>query len=137
MRYILTGDGTKPLSNKVQAILAVQLPTGIRQLRHFLVMVQYYRDHWARWSKMLTLLTSLVGECGQTKAIKAKGTKMVPWHWDKIHQKAFNHVKATIEKDVVFAYSDFSKVFKIYTDASKKQLGAINTQDNRPIAFFR
>jgi hypothetical protein len=34
------------------------------------------------------------------------------------------------------AYLDYSKVFKIYTDASSKQLGAVITQDNRPIAFF-
>jgi hypothetical protein len=56
--YVLTRDGIKPQSNKVQAILA--LPTGVRQLRHFLGMVQYYRDLWARWSNMLAPLTSLV-----------------------------------------------------------------------------
>ncbi len=33
-------------------------------------------------------------------------------------------------------YPDHSKVFEIYTDASSKQLGAVITQDNRPIAFF-
>jgi hypothetical protein len=78
----------------------------------------------------------LVGECCQTKITRAKGTKKVPWHWDKIHQKAFNHKKATIEKEVVLAYPDYSKVFEIYTEASSKQLGAVITQDNRPIAFF-
>jgi hypothetical protein len=36
---------------------------------------------WARRSNMLAPLTSLVGECGQTKSTKAKGTKKVPWHW--------------------------------------------------------
>ncbi len=85
---------------------------------------------------MLTPLTSLVGECGQIKTTKAKGTKKVPWHWDEVHQRAFNHTKATIAKNVVLAYPDYSKVFEIYTDASSKQLGEVITQDNRPIAFF-
>jgi hypothetical protein len=134
--YVLTRDGIKPQSNKVQAILAIKPPTEVKQLRHFLGMVQYYRDLWARRRDMLAPLTSLVGECGQTKTTKAKGTKKVPWHWNEVHQRAFNHVKATIAKDVLLAYPDYSKVFEIYTDASSKQLGAGITQDNRPIAFF-
>ncbi len=85
---------------------------------------------------MLTPLTSLVGECGQTKVTRAKKTKKVPWHWDEVHQRAFDHVKATIAIEVVLAYPDYSKVFEIYTDASNKQLGAVITQENRPIAFF-
>ncbi len=36
----------------------------------------------------------------------------------------------------MLAYPDYSKVFEIYRDASSKQLGAVITQDNRPIAFF-
>ncbi len=121
----MTREGIKPQSNKVQAILAIQ----------FLGMVQYYRDLWARRSKMLAPLTSLVGECGQTKVSRAKGTNKAPWHWDKVHQTAFNHVKATIAREVVLAYPDYSKVFEIYTNASSKQLGAVITQENRPIAF--
>ncbi len=78
--YILTSDGIKPQSNKVQAILAIKPPTGVKQLRHFLGMVQYYRDLWERQSNMLAPFTSLVGECGQTKTTKAKGTNKVPWH---------------------------------------------------------
>jgi hypothetical protein len=57
-------------------------------------------------------------------------------HWDEVHQRAFDHVKATIAKDAVLAYPDYSKVFEIYTNASSKQLGAAITQENRPIAFF-
>ncbi len=34
------------------------------------------------------------------------------------------------------AYPDYFKVFKVYTDASSKQLGAVITQDSRPIVFF-
>jgi hypothetical protein len=32
---VLTRDGIKPQSNKVQAILAIKPPTGVKQLRHF------------------------------------------------------------------------------------------------------
>ncbi len=69
-------------------------------------MVQYYRDLWARQSEILSPLTNLVGECGHTKA------------------------------RVVLAYPDCSQGFEIYTDSSKFQLGAVNTQNNRPWAFF-
>jgi hypothetical protein len=53
-----------------------------------------------------------------------------------IHQQAFDNVKATIAKEVVLAYPNFTKPFEIYTDASITQLGAVITQGNRPIAFF-
>ena len=85
---------------------------------------------------MLAPLTSLVGESGQTKVTKAKGTKKVPWHWDKVHQRAFNHIKATIVKEVVLAYPDYSKVFEMYIVASSEVIGLAITQDNRPIAFL-
>ena len=34
------------------------------------------------------------------------------------------------------AYPDYSQRFEIYTDSSKFQLGAVITQNNRPLAFF-
>ena len=36
----------------------------------------------------------------------------------------------------MLAYPDYSKPFEIYTDASTRQLGAVITQGNRPLAFF-
>jgi hypothetical protein len=109
---------------------------NVKELRHFLGMVQYYRDMWVRHSEMQAPLTELVGECGETKTTRMNKTKKRPWRWDPIHQQAFDNVKAAIAKDTVLAYPDFLKPFEIYTDASSMQLGAVITQDNRPIAFF-
>ncbi len=111
-------------------------PKSVKELRRFLGMVQYYRDMHAKCSEMLAPLTDLVGECGKTKTTNKNGTKKKPWKWELIHQQAFDDVKATISKEVVLAYPDFTKPFKIYTDASTMQLGAVITQGNRPIAFF-
>jgi len=85
---------------------------------------------------MLAPLSDLVGECGEMKTTQKKKVKKQPWHWNLIHQIAFDNVKTTIAKEVVIAYLDFTKSFDIYTDASTKQLGAVITQENRPIAFF-
>jgi hypothetical protein len=32
--YVLTRDGIKPQSNRVQAIIVIKTPTGVKQLRH-------------------------------------------------------------------------------------------------------
>ena len=99
-------------------------------------MVKYYRDLWARCSKVLAPLTSLVGECGHTKVTRANKTKKRPWYWNTVHQKAFDDVKTSIAKDVVLAYHDYSMEFEIYTDASSKQHGSVITQGNRPLEFL-
>ncbi len=88
-------------------------------------MVHYYRGIWAKRSEMLAPLTDLVGDSGETKATKKNGTKQKPWRWESIYQQAFDNVKATIAKEVVLAYPDFTKPFEIYTDASTMRLGAV------------
>jgi hypothetical protein len=68
--YILTREGIKPQPKKVQAILALNPPNIVKELRHFLGIVQYYRNMWARHSEMLAPLTDLVGECVETKTTR-------------------------------------------------------------------
>ncbi len=120
----------------MQAILALNPPNNVKELRHFLGMVQYYRDMCARCSNMLVPLNDQVGDCGKMKTTKKNKTKKKPWRWDPIHQQAFDNVKAAIAKETVLAYPDFLKPFEIYTDASATQLGAVIAQDNRLIVFF-
>ncbi len=129
LSYILTREGIKPQSKKVQAILALNLPNNIKELRYFLGMVQYYRDMWGRRSEMLAPLTDLVGQCRETKTTRMNKTKKKPWWWYPIHQQAFDNVKAAIAKETVLAYPDFSKPFEIYTDASST-LNVVGSRDH-------
>ncbi|CAJ1938684.1 unnamed protein product, partial [Cylindrotheca closterium] len=39
-------------------------------------------------------------------------------------------------KETLLHYPDFNKPFEIHTDASKYQIGAVITQDSKPIAFY-
>ncbi len=65
--YILTRGGIEPQQKKVQAILALNLPNSVKELRQFFGMVHYYRDMRVKHSEMLAPLTDLVGECRETK----------------------------------------------------------------------
>ena len=47
LSYILTREGIKPQPKKIQVILVSNSPHNAKELRHFLGMVQYYRDMWA------------------------------------------------------------------------------------------
>ncbi len=42
--FILTREGIKPQLKKVQAILVLNPPNNVKELRHFLGLVQYYWD---------------------------------------------------------------------------------------------
>ena len=79
---------------------------------------------------MLAPLTDLVGECSHTKMTKQRGTKKQPWYWSDTHQKAFDAIKAALARNVLLAYPTYGENFEIYTDASKRQLGAVITQNN-------
>ncbi len=71
----MTRGGIKPQPKKVQVILALNPPNNVKELRHFLGMVQYYRDMWAKHSEMLAPLSDLVGECGEMKTTRKNKVK--------------------------------------------------------------
>ena len=64
-------------------------------------------------------------------------SKTVKWVWTDIEQKAFDTIKQVISQEVLLTYPDFNKKFTIHTDASNLQLGAVISQHNKPIAFYR
>jgi transposase InsO family protein len=121
--YWITRDGIQPVAKKVEAIQAIKAPTTQKQLRSFIGIVNYYRDMWIRRSDILAPLAALT----------AKGIK---WEWTDRHQKSFDTMKRIISKEVLLTYPDFSLGFDIHTDASDLQLGAVISQQGKPIAFY-
>ena len=121
--YQLTREGVQPQPQKVEAICRLQAPKTRKQLRHFLGMVNYYRDMWQRRSHTLAPLTKL-------------SSKAVPYKWGPVEQQAFEEIKEVISREALLAFPQFDKPFHIYTDASDYQLGAVITQEGKPLAFY-
>ena len=121
--YWISRQGIQPISKKVEAIKNIATPMTRRELRRFIGIVNYYRDMWIRRSDVLAPLSSLT-------------SKTTPWHWTDVEQKAFDTMKRIISRETLLAYPDFNKPFIIHTDTSHSQLGALISQDNKPIAFY-
>jgi hypothetical protein len=121
--YWLTPKGIQPLARKIEAILNLKSPTTLRQLRSFLGMVNYYRDMWKRRSHLISPLTELT----------IKGKK---FNWGEPQEKAFKEIKSILAKETMLTFPDFTKTFHVHADSSEYQLGAVISQDTKPIAFY-
>ena len=125
--YWLTPIGLKPWRKKVDAIIKLEAPTMLTQVRSFIGAVTYYRDMFHRRSHVLTPLTEL------TKGTGPKKRKII---WTDECQKSFDTMKAIITRDVLIRYPDHNIPFHVYTDASDLQLGSVIIQNNAPVAYF-
>ena len=79
---------------------------------------------WPRRSHMVAPLTRM-------NSNKSK------YKWIKFEQDAFDKIKRTVARHVLSTYTYFIETFKIHTDASTLQLGAVISQKGKYIAFYR
>ena len=99
----------------MEAISKLPPPINVAEVRSFLGLVGYYRRFVKRFSDKAAPLNRLLH-------------KDHPWKWTQECQEAFQTLKGEIASRPISAYPDFSKPFRLYTDASNLGLGAILAQ---------
>ena len=78
---------------------------------------------WARGSHTLATLTNV-----SPSKMKLKLTKT--------EQDDFYEIKWIVFRNALLAYPDFNEEFKMHTDASDFQLGAVISHKGKPITFY-
>jgi hypothetical protein len=92
------------------------VPTDTVEVRRFVHMAGYYRRFVPNFGSKAAPLTRLL-------------RKDAVWSWADPQQEAFARLKTALTERPVLAYPDFTKSFKLLTDASQVGLGAALTQD--------
>lgn len=133
--FIISNHGIKTNPKKIEAVKNFPQPRTVKELRSFLGLSGYYRRFIRDYAKIAKPLTALLrGEEGNLPKSQS-GKKLISLNNGAM--EAFNKLKtALVSQDVVLAYPDFRKEFQLTTDASSYAIGAVLSQEDRPIAFI-
>jgi len=73
--------------------------------------------------------------CGRKEATSLR-LSMKDWKWTEIEQAAFDSANAMLVKEAILNYPNFLIFFEVHNNASDFQLGAVISQDGKPLAYY-
>ena len=114
--HIVSGDGIKPVPEKLSSIQQMPRPYTPKEVKQFLGLVGYYRKFIPRYADIARPLNALTH-------------KDVDFIWTDICQKSFELLKTTVSEEPILVYLDPSKPYVLFTDASKYAWSCVLTQE--------
>ena len=104
--YLISGEGIKPLPEKLESIKEMPPPTTPKEVKQFLGLIGYYRKFVPRFADVARPLTNLTG-------------LDQPSEWSDKCQTSFELLKEALIKEPILKFLDPNKPYTLYTDASK------------------
>ena len=126
--YVISAAGIQMDPEKINSIMAFPQPTSIKKLQSFLGLINFS----LRFVPNLAVVTASLSH------LLAKSTDFI---WSNACQESFMKLKTLVQQVSTLAHPDFSRPFKLQTDASNQGLGAVLLQENQdkqwqPIAYI-
>lgn len=113
--YIVDSKGLHVDPDKVTAILNLESPRNVTEIRRFVGMAGWYRRFIQNFSSIIAPLTKLT----------QKSTRFV---WTPECERSFQEIKRQLTTAPILTRPDFNKTFTLQTDASAYGIGAVLTQ---------
>jgi hypothetical protein len=110
--------------DKVKEIKEWSSPRSMFEVRSFHGLARFYR-------KFIKYFSGICAPMMDTVKKKLKSFK-----WTKEAERSFNTLKGKITERPILVLPNFEKTFQVRCDASGVAIGAILSQDNRPVAYF-
>lgn len=120
--HIISFEGVKADPSKLQAMVEWPTPKNIMALRAFLGLTGFYRRFVLNYATIASPLTDLL--------------KANSFTWSEAADIAFQNLKAAMTNLPLLSLPDFTIPFEVTTDASLTAIGAVLSQNSKPLAFF-
>ncbi|GBO03169.1 Transposon Ty3-I Gag-Pol polyprotein [Araneus ventricosus] len=130
--YMITPEGSKPLSEKVNAILNYRLPETIHELRTFLGLINFYKRYIKNAAKNQAVLYEYL------KGTKKKDQSKTPWTEEA--KEKFAQCEKDLANATLLSFPNPDSPLALFTDASDYAVGSVLKQFEedswKPLAFF-
>lgn len=128
LAHIISKEGIKIDSDKLQAILQVPHPRNIKELQAFVGKINFLRRFIPNLVELIRLLNNMLKRDSKVK-------------WTIEAKQAFEEIKKALTQTPVLTSPNFDKDFIIFAFASEHTIAAIFLQKDdqgceKPIAFF-
>ena len=116
--HVISAKGVATNESKIEAIKNWPTPTNVTEVQSFLGFMGYYCRFIPKFAQVVCPLHELtLGENA--------GKKKAAIKWDSKCQQAFDDLKTLCTTAPILAYANFTKPFKLHTDACGTGLGAV------------
>jgi len=133
--FMVSSGGITTSPSKVEAIQKYNQPTNLFSVRSFLGLASYYRCFIKDFASIARPLTDILK--GENGKVSASQSKKIPISFDERQCSAFEKLKnVLVSENVMLLYPDYRKAFDLTTDASAFGLGAVLSQDGKPVTMI-
>jgi len=122
--FVIARNELKMDPGKVAAIVSWPSLKSLFEVRSFHGLASFYRKFIRNFSEICAPMLDTIKKTNH------------PFHWTETAENSFQILKRKITEKPILKLPDFNQPFQVRCDASGTAIGAVLSQEDRPVAYF-